>query len=104
MVRELVLTNNKKGMTMEHEAIGVLKWLSGIVLAMIGYFVKLNHDEVKELKAKHTNLSEEVDAINVLVAGNYVKRSEFNEVVLSIDKKLDKIFDKIDSKEDKKRQ
>lgn len=89
---------------MEHEAIGLLKWLSGIVMLLIGYFVKLNRDDVKDLQEGHKNIYNKVDSIQLLVVGDYVKRAELNSMVDNIDEKLDKIFDRLNEKEDKKRQ
>lgn len=89
---------------MEHEAVGLLKWLSGVVMLMIGYFVKLNRDDVKDLQENHKKISGKVDSIQLLVVGDYVKRAELNSMVDNIDEKLDKIFDKLNEKEDKKRQ
>lgn len=104
MGKEPALTNNKNGMNMEHEAIGLLKWLSGVVMVLIGYFVKLNRDDVKTLQEGHKTISGKVDSIQLLVVGDYVKRAELNSMVDNIDEKLDKIFDKLNEKEDKKRQ
>ena len=44
---------------------------------------------------------EKVNQIEVLVAGQYVKRDDFDKLANAIFAKLDKISDKIDSKADR---
>jgi hypothetical protein len=46
-------------------------------------------------------LAEKVSSIEILVAGNYVKRDDFDKSVQAIFHKLDRIEDKLDGKADK---
>ena len=46
-------------------------------------------------------LAEKVNGIEILVAGNYVKKDDFDRFTDAIFSKLDKISDKLDNKADK---
>ena len=46
-------------------------------------------------------LADKVSSIEILVAGNYVKRDDFDKVADNIFRKLDRIEDKLDGKMDK---
>jgi len=58
-------------------------------------------DSYKELKNVDSQLVEKVNQIEVLVAGQYVKRDDFDKVANALFVKLDKISDKLDSKADR---
>jgi hypothetical protein len=79
----------------------LLNWAFGIINLVIGGFMKAMWDSYKELKRTDTQLAEKVNQIEVLVAGQYVKRDDFDRVANAIFIKLDKISDKIDSKADR---
>ena len=66
-----------------------------------GAIVKGMWDSLKELKSTDSQLSDKVNAIEVLVVGNYVKKDELERYMGAIFNKLDKIFDKLDEKQDK---
>lgn len=66
-----------------------------------GAIVKGMWDSLKELKTTDSHLSDKVNAIEVLVVGNYVKKDELERYMHAIFNKLDKIFDKLDEKQDK---
>ena len=78
-----------------------LNWAFGILNLILGGFIKAMWDSYKELKRVDTQLAEKVNAIEVLVAGTYVKRDDFDRVANAIFAKLDKISDKLDNKADK---
>ena len=78
-----------------------LNWSFGILNLILGGFIKAMWDSYKELKKTDTKLAEKVNQIEVLVAGQYVKRDDFDKVANQIFAKLDKISDKLDSKADK---
>lgn len=78
-----------------------INWAFGILNLVLGGFIKAMWDSYKELKKTDTALAEKVNQIEVLVAGQYVKRDDFDRVANQIFAKLDKISDKIDSKADK---
>ena len=46
-------------------------------------------------------LAEKVSAIEVLVAGQYIRRDGFEKMATALFSKLDKIYDRLESKADK---
>lgn len=67
---------------------------SGIVYFLGGFLLKALWEADKEL-------AEKVGRIEVLVAGQYIKRVEFDAKIDAIFIKLDRIESKLDSKMDK---
>ena len=78
-----------------------LNWGFGVINLILGGLIKAMWDSYKDLKAADLALAEKVNQIEVLVAGQYVKRDDFDRVANQIFSKLDKISDKIDSKADR---
>lgn len=78
-----------------------LNYLFGGINLVIGFFLKVIWDSYKELKKTDANLAEKVNSIEILVAGQYVKRDDFDRVANAIFVKLDKISDKLDLKADR---
>jgi CHASE3 domain sensor protein len=66
-----------------------------------GWVLNGLRDSLKSLQAADESLTEKVQAIEVLVAGQYVKREDFSAVSKAMFEKLDKIYDKLDTKADK---
>ena len=79
----------------------VLNWFFGILNLIIGFFIKGMWDSYKDLKLTDSQLAEKVNSIEILVAGQYVKREEFVHVTNQIFSKLDKILDKVEQKANK---
>lgn len=79
----------------------ILNWFFGILNIILGGFIKAMWDSYKELKKTDSALAEKVNSIEILVAGQYVKREDFSAVTNQIFSKLDKILDKLDQKVDK---
>ena len=79
----------------------VLNWAFGLLNILFGIIVKALWDSYKELKRTDKELADKVSSIEVLVAGQYVKREDFQNVTSEIFRKLDKILDKLDQKVDK---
>jgi glycyl-tRNA synthetase (class II) len=79
----------------------VLNWSFGLLNILFGIIVKALWDSYKELKRTDKELADKVSSIEVLVAGQYVKREDFQNVTSEIFRKLDKILDKLDQKVDK---
>ena len=69
--------------------------------ALGGFVLKSVWDAVKDLQRADTNLADKVSHMEVLIAGDYIKKEEFNNVSNIIFIKLDKIMDKLESKADK---
>ena len=78
-----------------------LNYLFGGINIAFGFVLKVIWDSYKELKKTDASLAEKVNSIEVLVAGEYVKRDDFDRVANAIFAKLDKISDKLDQKADR---
>ena len=79
----------------------IFNWLLGGFGALLGFLMKAMWDAVKDLQSSDKDLADKVSKIEVLVAGEYVKKDEFNNVMLRLFEKLDHIENKIDNKADK---
>ena len=78
-----------------------LNWVFGIVNIAIGAFLKVMWDSYQDLKRTDKELADKVGNIEVLVAGQYVNRNEFNNVTNQIFAKLDRIIEKLNEKADR---
>jgi glutathionyl-hydroquinone reductase len=65
---------------------------------LIGAILKAIWDAVKDLQTSDKEIIKDVSELQVLVAGDYVKRDEFEKAVQALFAKLDKIESKLDSK------
>lgn len=72
----------------------LINWLLGGFGALIGFLLNTVWQAVKDLQEKTAD-------IEVLVAGEYVKRNELADLTKALFSKLDKIEEKIDRKADK---
>lgn len=79
----------------------IINWALAAVSGLIGFFLHSVWNAVKDLQSADTKLASKVAEIEVLVAGNYVKKEEFDRVVQRLFEKLDSISDKLDHKVDK---
>lgn len=75
----------------------VLTGLSGL----LGFLLHAVWQATKDLQRADAELTKRVSEIEVLVAGNYVTRQEFDRVIDKLFAKLDHIEMKIDKKADK---
>ena len=73
----------------------------GALLLLGGWFMRIMWDSVQGLQKQDRELAEKVGKIEVLVAGEYVKKEDFDRVIERLFDKLDHIELKIDSKADK---
>ena len=78
-----------------------LNWAFGIINICLGVGLKFFFDSLRELRRADNALTEKVNKIEVVVAGEYIKRDEFDKVADIIFVKLDRIFEKLDRKADK---
>ena len=69
--------------------------------ALGGWVLKVIWDAVKDLQSADKVLVEKVNTIEILIAGNYMSKSDFDKIAAAIFQKLDKIEDKLDRKVDK---
>lgn len=79
----------------------VINWALTGFGGLIGFFLKIVWDAVKDLQAADRTLAEKVSNIEVLVAGNYVKKEEFDRIVTRIFEKLDLIVEQVSGKADR---
>lgn len=79
----------------------LINWLLGGFGALIGFLLNAVWQAVKDLQASDTKLADKVAEIEILVAGDYLRRDDFQHTVEALFKKLDKIEDKLDKKVDK---
>lgn len=79
----------------------IINALVALVAFFGGIWVKGIADSIKEMKFTDSLLAEKVQGIEVLVAGQYVKREEMDKLGDALFKKLDRIESKIDLKADK---
>jgi hypothetical protein len=73
----------------------------GFVLALGGWVMRVIWDNLKDLRTQDLALAEKVSRIEVLVAGEYVRKDELERVVQRLFDKLEHIEMKIDRKADK---
>ena len=66
-----------------------------------GWILKVVWEGVKELQAVDRILAEKVNTIEILIAGTYISKQDFDKIAAAIFQKLDKIEDKLDRKVDK---
>lgn len=74
--------------------------LAGVSI-LFGWVVKTMHEAMRDLQAADAALVTKVQSIEVLVAGEYVKRGELEHMAEMLFAKLDRIESKLDNKADK---
>lgn len=84
-----------------NSALGVIAFLGGIIGKVIWDAISALRMSLAEMREDDAKLASKVQAIEVLVAGTYIKRDEFERLSAAIFAKLDKIIEKIDSKVDR---
>lgn len=73
----------------------------GVTGALGGWWMKAMWEGLKELQRTDGKLTQQVNNLQVLVAGQYMRRDEFDKMSQAIFTKLDRIEDKLDKKVDK---
>lgn len=73
----------------------------GLVGALGGWILRTIWAEMKAMQATDSHLADKVSSIEILVAGQYVKRDDIQVLSNAIFAKLDRIEDKLDGKVDK---
>jgi hypothetical protein len=79
----------------------IINLLGGFISAIIGWLLKTLWQAVGDLQKSDVELADKVNRIEVLVAGEYVKRDEFQGALDRLFIKLEQIEAKIDRKADK---
>lgn len=75
--------------------------LLGLVAFLGGWVLNSLRESIKSLQKSDSDLADKVQKIEVLVAGQYVKRDDMEKMSNAIFIKLDKIYDLLDKKADK---
>lgn len=78
-----------------------INWGVAVIGSLLGFFLRATWQAVKDLQIADKELASKVASIEVLVAGDYVKKSDFYSMSTGIFAKLDRIEDKLDKKADK---
>jgi len=73
----------------------------GFIMAVFGWFLRISWESMVSLQKQDRELADKVARIEVLVAGEYVKKDDFERVIERLFDKLDHIEIKIDNKADK---
>lgn len=80
----------------------IINWLLGVFGMVLGFMLRAVWQSVKDLQKSDKEIVDKVNSIEVLVAGGYVRKDEFDKRLDALFDKLDRIEDKLDGKEDKK--
>ena len=80
----------------------LINWLIAAFGGILGFILHAVWDAVKDLQKADKEMAEKVSNIEVLVAGNYVKKEEFDQSIQRLFEKLDHIDEKLDGKVDRK--
>lgn len=75
--------------------------LVGLVAFFGGWVLNSLRDSIKALHQSDETLTSKVQAVELLVAGSYVKRDDLDRLTTALFVKLDKIESKLDGKADK---
>jgi len=73
----------------------------GLAGALGGWILNTLWQEIKSMQTTDQKLADKVASIEILVAGQYVKRDDIQVLSTAIFAKLDRIEDKLDGKVDK---
>lgn len=73
----------------------------GVAGALGGWWMKAMWEGLNDLKKTDHELTQQVNNLQILVAGQYMRRDEFDKTSNAIFAKLDRIEDKLDKKVDK---
>ena len=73
----------------------------GLISALGGWVLNNLKSSIDDLHSADRELTTKVQAMEVLVAGSYVKRDDLDKLVSALFEKLEKISDKLDAKADK---
>jgi hypothetical protein len=79
----------------------VINWALTLAGICGGWVLKILYDKLHDLQVADLALADKVQSIEVLVAGQYIKRTEMEKMYEAMFAKLDRIETKIDRKVDK---
>lgn len=72
-----------------------------VIGALGGWWMRVMWQSLQDLRTQDAKLADKVGNMEVLVAGQYVKRDDMDRSLSALFTKLDRIEDKIDKKADK---
>lgn len=75
--------------------------LLSLVAFLGGYVINSLNASIRSMQKTDSDLADKVQQIEVLVAGQYVKRDDMDKLASALFAKLDKIEFKLDNKADK---
>lgn len=75
--------------------------LCGLICIMLGWWLNNMWASLQKLQEADSGLVDRVAAIEILVAGQYIRKDEFERLANALFTKLDKLGDKLDNKADK---
>lgn len=78
-----------------------VNWALAAFSGLMGFLLNQLWAAVKDLQTGDQTLATKISDIEVLVAGQYVKRDDFDRTANAIFLKLDKIYDRLDQKADR---
>lgn len=73
----------------------------GFIAFLGGWILKVVWDSIVELQRDNKELTEKINEVEKLVAGNYTEKSYFEAKIDALFNKLDNIRDMLDKKVDK---
>lgn len=83
----------------------LLQWIVNVLFTLVGalgaYVLNSLQKEIKESKILNAILDNKIHLLEVLVAGQYVKKDELEKLSVALFRKLDRIESKLDNKVDK---
>lgn len=86
---------------MSPEAQMLFNIVAGVAGALGSFVLKSQWDAIKDGQKDRENLAKKIAEIEVLVAGDYVKKADVDKLGDAIFRKLDNIENKLDRKADK---
>lgn len=79
----------------------IINYAFGLIGFFGGWVLKVVWESLTALQMADKSLADKVATIEILVAGSYVTKDDFNKTLAALFAKLDRIEDKIDRKMDK---
>lgn len=93
------------GVAIIENPLDLVQWLINALFTIVGIFggwiLSSIQKSLKELQSADSILADKVHSIDVLVAGQYVKKDELEKLSIALFSKLDRIELKLDNKADK---
>ena len=69
----------------------VINWGFAALSGILGFLLNMLWQAIKDLQSADKELTDKVSGIEVIVAGNYVKKEEFDRTINRMFEKLDQI-------------